>query len=389
MAERPIPLPGTVNIPDVMTQQPSRYDTAIQAFNELSIDPPKHDPYMAACYTAAFSLSQQETPLHDLLEEVVTQREMTPKHLGNLFYRGVQLVELFYRENGTYPTNYITPEAWEQELTDIVTSKDGSVLKDVLLHKDTTSTIYQRYAGAKTLLTGLFPHTDLAVADFGCGGNYGLRGMALATPEPFGPITDLTPQKTVTRLVEKPLTIDKGLAIDREDPNDPAIRKWRLACSFYPQELGKLPGVVALEERLQQANNVRFYKGDLLALPVGSPGLPAHSYDAVILSTCCYQMNEAQQEQVFSAAASMIHDDGLVIVQDFAVKDRNNPYALDYNVNWHKTPYSYRNFVFGPRTEWKMKEVLQWNDGRCETVKPGDDFALLTPHTPSVFPEAA
>jgi len=376
-----VPLPGILAV-DAQEVTPAfhrddRYGSVVAEFATLSLYPPKQDPYMSACYQAAFQLSQQDGAFGRLISQVLQERDITPKHFSNLFYRGVQLVELFYRQNGGYPHAFITPEQWGDELKDILRSEDAAVLQDVLLHKDTTTTIYQRYAGARSIMRAMFPQRSFAVADFGCGGNYGLRGMALPKPEPFKPFIDHTPGQVVQQLARKPLRISEGLAIDREDPQDVDVTMWRLACSFYPQELSQLPDVIALEERLTQAERIRFYKGDLLALPVGSKEIPAQRFDAVIMSTFCYQLDIPAQEQVLRAAAQMLKPDGLVIVQDFAEKDRNNPHWLNFNVSWFNHAYSYRNFVTGTRTGWEMKEVLRWNNGRCEEVEPGEDFTLI------------
>jgi SAM-dependent methyltransferase len=194
--------------------------------------------------------------------------------------------------------------------------------------------------------------------------------------EPFKPFVDHTGKDEVKHLTTQPVNITEGVAIDWQNPYDPDVAAWRLACSFYPQELQALPDVIALENRLAQSNHVRFLEGNLLALPVGTPDLPLHGFDAVVMNTVCYQMPQAQ-EHLVQTAQKLLKPQGFFIIQDFAQKDPANPTLLNFSVNWHQQPFSYRTFIVGPSTNGEMKELLQWEDGRCKAVRPGEDFSLL------------
>jgi SAM-dependent methyltransferase len=362
-------------LPAAQAEQQARSVTS--EFAHLADFPPgtPPDPYMKACYAAITDLLAQNHPVGDLVTNVLSQRKISPRHFVNLFYRGIQYIELFERNNKEYPYVYDSKDAWKEELTDLL-ANDGATLKDVLLHKSTTTTIYQRYAGTHAVLSALYAGRPIAVADFGCGGNYGLRGMDIQ--EPFKPFVDNTNGKLITQLTAQPVQLTNGAAIDWQDPYDPEITAWRLACSFYPQELHNLPDVVALEKRLAQSQHVRFQQGDLLSLPVGTPQLPVHGFDAVVMNTVCYQMPEAQGKLI-ETAEKLLKPDGVFIIQDFAEKDLNRADRLNFGVKWHDQPFFYRTFITGEQTGWEMKELLQWNDGRCKVVQRGDDYDLLQP----------
>ena len=81
-------------------------------------------------------------------------------------------------------------------------------------------------------------------------------------------IKDHTPDNFVTNLLNFPLTLRRGLAIDKDDPKNPSVKAWQLACSFYPHELSELNEVLSFEERLTNAKNIRFLKNNLLDLPL-------------------------------------------------------------------------------------------------------------------------
>lgn len=379
--ENIVTYPGVfIEIPDAPdnTLQPDTYLGVVSELRELASHPPKGDPYMGAFYKTSLKYAYQNPQFINLVSDVLAEREITPKHFANLLYRGVQFTELYERQNPTYPNGLNSPKTWEEEL-DTILQNNSETLRELLLTRHTTSTIYQRYAGARSIMAALLPYNSVRVADFGCGGNYGLPGISLG--EPFKQPTDFTEDQRVRQLLQKPLQIEQGLAIDREDPEDPDIKRWRLACSFYPQELGNLHDVLALEERLHQAENIHFLKADLLDLPIGdqSTEVPAYYFDAVIISTLCYQMSPEDQERVLENARNMLNPHGIILVQDFAEKDPENPRGLNFNVNWFGKEFTYRNFVASAVTNWEMKEVLQWKDGRCEQVRKGEDFSLLVP----------
>jgi SAM-dependent methyltransferase len=351
------------------------YQRIVSEISHLAQFPPGKDPYMGAFYGAVVDLLGQGQQLSGLVADVLSQRDIELKHFVNLLYRGIQYVELFERKNPDYPFAYSSKDAWQDELTDLLTH-NGAALKEVLLHKSTTTTIYQRYAGTHAVLSALYAGRPLAVADFGCGGNYGLRGMDIQ--EPFKPFVDTTEGKLVTQLTMQPVPIGNGTAIDLQDPYDPEITAWRLACSFYPQELHTLPAIMAMERRLAQSQHTQFLQGDLLALPVGTPDLPVRKFDAVVMNTVCYQMPEAQGALI-ETARKLLKPEGLVIIQDFAEKDPKCVDRLHFGVNWHKEPFFYRTFITGEQTGGEIQELLQWNDGRCKVVQPGKDYALLQP----------
>ncbi len=359
---------------------PSRF---LKEFTDLAERPPGNDPYMQAFYAAAIDLAQTNSSFIQLVRGVTQRREsLDPKHFANLFCRGVQYLQINGRQSAGYPHGFETKTKWKNELEDIFDNNlEG--LEQILLTKSTTTTVYQRYAGAATIMAALFPHTNaLNVADFGCGGNYGLRGLDLQIP--FGEFKDHTEDQRVSTLLTQLPQLDNSIAIDLEIPDDPEIKKWRRAC-LYPQELVHASQIDMFEETLKKSENVRFLQADLCDLPIGNDSnmVAGQSHDIVIISTLCYQMPE-QQQTVLETAKEILKPDGIIIIQDFARKTGSNTRSLDFNVNWFGEPYSYRNFVLGARTDWEMKEVLRWESGRCKSVIPGEDFTLLQAPPPPV-----
>src|SRR5579859_5445283 len=105
-------------VPATQTEQQSR--AVASEFAHLADFPPGTPPdrYMGACYAAITDLLTQNHPIRELITETLSQREIAPKHFVNLFYRGIQYLELFERNNNAYPYAYDTKDAWIEELTD-------------------------------------------------------------------------------------------------------------------------------------------------------------------------------------------------------------------------------------------------------------------------------
>ncbi len=345
-------------------------------FDDQRQNPPGKDRYISACYAAVLGRLESDDVFQRLFKDVVASRDhVTPSHLVNLTLRAIQYLELYEFRRQTYPGDFATAERWDEELG-VITSQPEmrTLLRDLLASKDTTTTIYQRYAGLKSVLNLALPNRDLIVADFGCGGNLGLPGLELGVD--FEAVADETPGRAVAESLLVPSRIVRGLAVDKEDPRDPQAIKWRHACSFYPSELHKMGDLLDLEKRVNDGSTIGFLQGDLLELEVNHKNgtLPRDAFDAVFISTLLYQMNPEQQEKVLLSARKSAKVDGFVVAQDFARINPNEPRSLSFGESWFRDPFSYRTFIAGADTNWEMREFLQWQNGRCTRVRPGDNF---------------
>lgn len=334
---------------------------------------------MANFYGAFADLLLSDKSINNFHSKIFGKRKMQPAHFSNLIYRSIQYIELFVENNKNYPNHplYLTREGWKERIV-FLHSRYSSSLRKMLLENETVTTIYQRYLGNKILLNIIFPNKELlSIADFGCGGNYGLPGLSLGIP--FNKFVDNTPEFLATKFKKKKISLGDCLAVDKSDPIE--VSRWREACSFYPQELKGHKSVLKLrkfEKRISKAKNVRFLKGDLLKLHVNHQGgtLPYKYFDAVTLNTILYQMNAPERAKVLKSARHCLKEGGVIIVQDFAKKDKN-PQKLDFDVNWFGKPGMYGTFIASKSTQWKFEHVLRWGNGRCNSVTAGPDFNFL------------
>lgn len=363
---------GIGSVADV-DNKPTYADYSKTFFIEAN-NPPGQDKCLGAFYSSLHTLSQNDTSVSTFIREIVSARQLPPQYFTNLFFRSVQFIELFKKRNSSYPSAYDTADKWSQEIQDLI-NNDQALLADCLLTKDTATTIYQRYAGPKAILNLLLPDKALKIADFGCGGNYGLRGISI--DEPFEDVNELAIQE----LIRQPTFIEEGMAIDKYDPDDPNVKAWRIACSFYPKELteDKIKAVLDFEDRIaKNSRTVKFLKEDLTLpshLSSQNHTIPSQYFDAVIISTICYQLPQEKQGTILDKAKdSLKPTSGILIIQDFALKDPANPKTLKFPQNWFIGQFPYRTFVSASFTNWQIKEMLQWRDGRCRYVQQGEDF---------------
>lgn len=333
--------------------------------------PPGKDTHIRNCYEALQMLLEVNSSVRLLLENVLNMRGITAKHFVSLFFRSVQYIELYHRQGAGYPAVLVRSEDWKNELA-ILVEDYGDLLTDLLSTRFTNTTLYQRYAGPKAVLSALYSRSPVTVVDLGCGANHGLPGIK--GREPFHPIVDQTSRQLFANLLDLPLVL-QGIAVDRENPYSSEFRQWLLACSLYPTELYRLPAFSDFCDRVATIDGIRFYQADLLALSshlLTNEGLM--DVDAVILSTVLYQYDIRERRILLALAKSMLKPHGILIIQDFAWIDPNDPQDLIFSKNWFGSPYPYRTFITGSSFGWNMQECFQWNSSRCLLVKEGNNL---------------
>lgn len=335
---------------------------------EQSKYPPGGDPVLGSFYKAMAEMIVEHPDFADLIEDVKKVRpSITTKHLANLLFRAYQYIK--FEENDLLYRAYKFSTMWREELELFLANpKTVEEFKKILIEKSTTTTIYQRYAGPYAIISQIYAQNPVLVADLGCGGNYGLKGIELH--EKFKPINDHSPSKQISKLLNTQINLKGGLAMDKEDPDDPEVTNWRTACSFYPKELDGLNALSNFENRIKKSKKVQFIKVNLLDFNY----LPKKLIDVVILSTILYQLHKSEQLKLLQRAKSMLKPGGILIVQDFATLDKNNLHLLNFKEPWFGKKINYRTFLASAKTQWNFLELLLWDNGRCNEVFPGRDF---------------
>lgn len=346
-------------------------DTLIAELKDHIKNPPGGDLSLTLFYSAMHDLYLKNKNVTSLIHRIKKKRKnLTDKHLTNLLFRAYQYLK-FETGDLTYKS-FLTTKEWILDICLVISdSKSRRIFERILVKKSTQTTIYQRYIGPHAIIVRLFGAEAVNVADFGCGGNFGLRGIEIF--ESFKPIVDLTPNAVIKNLFSQKINLHEGLAVDKENPDNHYVKKWRMACSFYPIELDTLEEVNLFETRIRKSIKVKFLKANLLTLNE----IPGNKFDVIILSMILYELTTQAQAVLINKAKQFLKDDGVIIVQDFAEKSKDYPKLLSYNVSWFGRDFGFRTFITSKKMDWKFKEILKWNNGRCSIVKPGVDFKLL------------
>ncbi len=363
---------------------PNQFQNIKSEFESQKKNPPGGDQYIADCYGALLKLIEtDDTYTIDIIKHTLHHRPyITPQYFANLFFRAVQYIELYKINNDfngvySYPIRLATQEDWEKELAYLFELYVDDI-KTILKDKNTVTTIYQRYAGPQILINAFRSSDSVTVADFGCGGNFGLPGIELGVA--YEKIDDESPEKLATSLLHPMPTLKQGLAFDKEDPREENAKEWRISCSFYPSEFSKLAQTLVLEDEIAKACKTHFTPYDLTEVCTEEDDgiLPQGSADFVVISTMLYQLSPEERETVLINAEHVLAPGGAIIIQDFAVKDADTMAKLDFNTTWFsKKTWSYRTFMLGDMTEWQFKEILRWSNGRCRAVCDGEDFQFM------------
>ncbi len=331
-------------------------------------NPPGKDAVLGSFYKAVYEKYTTDQSFKELIKSVKNKRrELNNKHLISLLFRAYQYLkfdakDLSYKDH--FELNY-----WLKELDSFFKNPNNwQSYKELLLTKTTTTTIYQRYLGPFSIIHHYFKSKPVSVLDIGCGGNYGLRGLSLG--EPFKPILDFTGNNFLKFNPEE-IKLEKPVTIDIQDPDEQGVRKWRLACSFYPGELDKFKDVVEFENRIRKDKKVKFIKDNFFE----TDGLDR--FDVIVFCVMLYQYNENGHFKLIKKAKELLKPNGLLIIQDFASKSNGGNSKLDFTTSWFGEKFAHKTFLSAAFTNWDFWEILKWDNGRCNEVYAGEDFYLF------------
>ncbi|MDO8515394.1 MAG: class I SAM-dependent methyltransferase [bacterium] len=340
----------------------------IEEIRAQAVNPPGNDKYIGAFYESVCAQIDQQNPkIHEILADTLAFRpEITDKHFANLLFRTFQYLETNIIKNSLYPNGFDCQQTWEKELLSLVENPSlFPVIKNLLRTKNTTTTIYQRYVGPHAIMAAVFKSKIVSFADFGSGAAYGPLGMISKTT--FNPFVDNTDNCWVQNQLMKNIKFDKVYSIDKQCHDGLDNNLWLRACQFYPSEREThLLTTCKFEQKVKlYKERVTFVEADI------TQKLDIEPCDAVTICTTLYMLPKFQKE-IIKIAQKILKKDGIIIIQDFA-KIANDEATLNFKVSWTKD-FPYRTFILSQKTNWKIWEVLKWNNGRCKEVNEGHDF---------------
>jgi SAM-dependent methyltransferase len=94
-------------------------------------------------------------------------------------------------------------------------------------------------------------------------------------------------------------------------------------------------------------------------------------FDVVTLSTILYQVSDQDRSLIQEIAKRYIKPEGVVIYQDFAVKDRDDPTRLHFHDTWFNDRFPYHTLVYDPHSPEELQDIFGWENGRCAKMITG------------------
>ncbi len=328
--------------------------------------PPGGDKIIGACYKKLVNLISTDVQFSTYIDDLYRDANTPPSAFVNRFFRVLQYDELL--SNPNYPKGLYHPKDWENKLRTIVEDEaQRKNFSDFFLSHETTTTKSQRYIGPQACMVEDFGSKPVAVADLGCGVNAWLP--RLSAQRGFQSIIDNTGK--VESLLNEPINLIRGIAVDKENPNTEEAKRWNQACRNYPEELLQSSNVENGNGYHDiKDSRINFIQGNILNL---DQICKRNSLDVAVLSTVMYMYFPHDQERIIDAVKSRLKKNGKIYINDFVElnpKAANN-LGLNFLNDWGQS-YSYATVEFSEQTLWKPNVRYRFKTPRCSEVKLGE-----------------
>lgn len=374
---------------------PVEPDPRIKAFRQDQLDwLQSEDGRMASIYKDYYEVKVR-TPGFD-------SYTLPPIYPTNLVLRGIQKIyqnKVNWPAGMRYPHDFTTPQRWHAGVEHILDNDSFRTnLSAEIKFLEIQSNIADRYKSLKLALN-LFQDqfhdpSEPHILDVGCSLNLGLQ--TLATNKNFFRQTKLNiptsgarpawgQVRSVKQYLNRPAPFGWGIGVDALGPDDQNIRDWIKSCSFYPSELLSRRRRAYFDD-ISTINSpkVGFILNDFAnpyeAFELGRyetrlPQPGEVEMDVISLFTVAYQVPEEMRQKMLDRARALLGHRGILMVQDFASIDKNDPKKLNFDTWLYRDrddPWPYKTFVeVRAQPERGFQTFLEWENGRCGKVKLG------------------
>lgn len=319
---------------------------------------------------------------------------------AQLGMRALQKQGLYRLPGLQYPAQEISKTPWNHLITTVM--RDPALRAEFsydITNRDVSSNLGERYKSLKLLIPLLSQRfeRDVRILDIGCSQNQGLKQLHASRVIPYEPIRAGRPRRwrtpgsyggesivdnrlgrrLNTMLAAGDLAIGRCLGIDKEPKDRSDVIEWTKACSFYPSELlmaSKVEKYDIIEASTPNPADVDFCQLNILGIDrreAVDRMLAQHgTFDIVMFSTMKYQLSDQQREIADAIATRCVDPNrGLVITQDFAEINVNDPTRLSFFDDWD--PYTYQTVARDMMNPETLQQLFVWDSGRCEKLQLG------------------
>lgn len=231
------------------------------------------------------------------------------------------------------------------------------------------------------------------VIEFGCSLGFLLNALMMDNP-PFQKVrvadrhgslaTDMYRNAKVARALMRtvlaPIHPSHCYGVDKKEPWDSHRAKWVRACTLRYSTLLD-------HKRVDRYNKVEEYRSDSITLVHGDATDPSivADLDVVLPGRASVGMlsavlNQYQESPKMVAAIiehllAVLDDDALVVVNEFAIPDPDDPTKLIFASRWQ--PYSFNTMIYDcKRPSRGFHVVASWYNAQCTKVKLAKGWSL-------------
>ncbi|GAC1391854.1 MAG: hypothetical protein NVSMB46_05900 [Candidatus Saccharimonadales bacterium] len=355
--------------------------------------PPAGDVYIAAFSEAVqFELEANEKLKETLVFSFGSRENLDAPHTYNLLLRSIVKQVLRKQEELHFPYKFYKPDSWREAIEEIVDEPEELTMD--LMIRNVTSNKEERYKTLK-LINLLYQDrfgTYPKIIDFGASQNHGLKMIAGNFPIEYTDVVDAKDNRNngfveygkteevniemtnkLNDLMQESTGVSDSLGVDILWKDDKITQEWARSCSFYPSEIAQKPQLIKQYNDLDnyESDNVNFIMSDICDPQLSnSLEIQSRKADIIFISTIMNQLNSTQRRNALINAVHCVQDEGLIVVQDFVMRDSRYPSEQRFLKDWHSKKYTYRTMIYDVKDDTRsFHEIMHWDNGRCRRLK--------------------
>lgn len=363
-----------------------RVRDVVEECERQAVRPQDGDPYIQA-FAGAVSDHLRHGELGINMSFALDMRAVdtpTPATMFNVLRCAVQK-QLLARDPVGYPlAGYDQPAKFHQAISDLMSIPDAQdeLLGDLAWRRIQTN-IGERYKAHKIILAALSHRLGErpSFMDVGCSDLQGPKQLRYSYLVPFVDINGELPEESISRLnsiIHSPEGVPGQIVgIDATRP-DMTHMEWIIACTFKPAELARGERLEAFTKlhKLESKEIYGHWKAfDETGMAAYDPSRFESSadlsrFDVITFTTMLNQVKDTEVDAKRQLARKFLKPNGIIIYQDRFMADPQDQSKLLFLE--HYNDYNYRTLIeFGDDPSHTLYELMQWETGRCHTLRPG------------------
>jgi len=379
---------------------------AFLAETRLQIDnPPNGDPVTAAFNDAVLVANVRIPACRELTHSyILGETILSPSYRNNKYLKAHQepLIDARRREALGYPENFRDPAVWYDFMAKNLSDPQQPVYRRIQRRLDEPLQVNRRQrakvvafaAGALERRGSL--EGPITVHEYGSAANLVMRALALhqidRTPvlqqdnEVDDTATDVFNDLAgVTQNGGRNSYFGQGIGIEMMPPKTQKDFQWVKSCTLDPLQFDAyVPG--GMEETnfdilllASPPKPVTTLKADLLNLSRRQAAVLEENPADIVFAPHVLSQIPGQLDQAIETMLRYVKKDGLLIVNEYAAVDEDDPRQLRLAAGWYKDPFLCQTLILeAAAREEGFYPALLWDTAHCKRAKLAPGIGRLT-----------